>query len=1039
MNSTLLQILFRCIIAWAIFIGGTTYSIAQINDWENPAAVSQNTLKPHTHFIPYPSSQAAITKKSPFIFLLDGNWKFHLANNPQNAPKNFFEKSFDVSSWSNIKVPASWQTEGFDKFIFTDVEYPIKPDPPFVPKDYNPVGSYKKNFTIPSNWKGRQVVIHFDAVNSFFYCWINGVKVGFSKDSKTPAEFDITQYLIAGTNTVSVQVYRFSDGTYLEGQDMWKLSGIEGSVYLLARPKTSIYDFTINALLNDDYKNGLFDLSIELQNLQKGNSTELIEVKLTDPNNQLVYSNKRAINNERELRVKHTISNVNPWNAENPALYTLVINHTTKNGSPIESIIKKIGFRSIEIRHGLFLVNGVAVKIKGVNRHEFDMITGKVITVESMINDIRLFKQYNINAVRCSHYPNRVEWYELCDQYGIYIVDEANIECDGMSFHPWQTLSDKPEWKPAYLDRVKRMYERNKNFSSIVTWSLGNESRFGENFIAAYQYLKTKDKTRPIQYEEARDNPYTDIFCPMYKNTAFLMEYVKEWRNRPLILSEYAHMMGNGGGNLKDYWDLIYKYDQLQGGFVWDFADQTFLLKDEKGRKIWGYGRDMGNVGVTSDTSFCADGLFNADRTPKPQAFELKKVYQPIHFESVPFSSNTVLIKNHFDFTTLSSINFLWQIKANGKIVAKGKIDELDIAPHQSNRVSINFPIIDILPNTEYFLELEARTNKDTELIPANYLIAEEQFLLPFRKEMPEQNVSSLFIFSTKVDATNIEVSFDDCSIVFNKKSGWLEQINYKGTAVMKSPLLPDFWRPATDNDIGNSQQIRCAVWKTAAEKAILDSIRIDSSKNGFVEIKTYHSFPSVSARYTVSYKIQPNYSIIVHAKMIAGADSLPEMPRFGMKLLINKSINKVEWLGRGPYDNYQDRYTAAKINLYRMNADSLFFPYARAQESGYRTGLRWMRLQNEKGFGIMATGLPLFSAGVLHFDREKLEFDRYAHKNNHGGSMENDDFIHWNIDYKQMGVGGDNSWGAKAHAEYLLPYRSYEYSFELKILPGEN
>lgn len=1038
MKPTCSAYLFGYILATICLIG-TNKIVAQTNDWENPAAVSFNTLEPHAHFIPFPSEQAANTKQSNFVFSLDGRWKFHLANTPQAAPSDFFEKSFDVSTWSNIKVPASWQTEGFDKFIFTDVEYPIKPNPPFVPKDYNPVGSYKRNFQIPSNWKGKKIILHFDAVNSFFYCWINGVKIGFSKDSKTPAEFDITNYVTTGNNSISVQVYRFSDGTYLEGQDMWKLSGIEGSVYLLARPKTSIEDFTINAVLDDSYKNGLFDLSIKIQHPTNINSKDFIELRLLDPNNKMVYSSKASIANGKELQFKSNIPNVDAWNAEHPALYTLIINHKANNGKSIESIVKKIGFRSIEIKHGLFLVNGVAIKIKGVNRHEFDKTSGKVITVESMINDIRLFKQYNINAVRCSHYPNRVEWYELCDQYGIYVVDEANIECDGMSFHALQTLSDQTEWKAAYVDRIKRMYERDKNFSSIVTWSLGNESRFGQNFIAAYQYIKNKDKTRPVQYEEARDNPYTDIFCPMYKNIAFLQEYVKEWRNRPLILSEYAHMMGNGGGNLKDYWDLIYKYEQLQGGFIWDFADQTFQLKDDNGRNIWGYGRDMGNVGATSDTSFCADGLFNSDRTPKPQAFELKKVYQPIRFEPVPFSSNAVLITNHFDFTPLSSLNFSWQIKANGDVVARGKIDKVDIAPHQSKQIVLDLPIISILPNTEYFLELEARTNYVTELLTSNYLIAEEQFLLPYRKELPKQTVTSLAAFSKKEDAKKIDIYNADCSVSFNKESGWLEQINYKGIPLLQSPLLPDFWRPATDNDIGNSQQIRCIIWKTAADKARLDSLRVDSLKNGLLEVRAYHSLPTVNAHYSTIYQITPDASVIVTVKMTAGSDSFPEMPRFGMKVLVNKSFNKVTWFGRGPFDNYEDRHTAAKIDVYRMNADSLFFPYARAQESGYRTGVRWMSLQNNKGFGIRAVGLPMVSAGVLHFNRDRLEFDRLASKNNHGGSMMNDEFIHWNIDYKQMGVGGDNSWGAKTHSEYLLPYKNYEYCFELKFLSGAN
>lgn len=1018
------------------FIISTT-SLAQVNDWESPGLVSQGALKPHAFFIPYASEADAMTKSaSSFIQSLDGSWKFNLANTPATAPADFFKDEYDVSKWHNIKVPANWQTEGFDKFIFTDVEYPIPPDPPFVPKDYNPVGSYKRNFTIPAGWHGKDIVIHFGAVNSFFYLWINGNRVGFSKDSKTPAEFDITKFIRKANNTVAVQVFRFSDGTYLEGQDMWKLSGIERSVYLMARPKTAIYDFHVKAGLDAGYKDGVFNLSLSLnrQPLKTGEEN-FIEVKLLDSTGNRLFYEKQNLTAEKINDFHSTIKNVQQWNAEHPCLYTLIINHKKRNGEMIESISQKIGFRTIEIKHGLLQVNGVAVKIKGVNRHEHDMVTGKVITVESMITDIRLFKQYNINAVRCSHYPNREEWYELCDQYGIYVIDEANIECDGMDFHPLKTLSDKPEWKAAYLDRTERMFERDKNFCSIITWSLGNESRFGENFIASYQLLKSKDDTRPVQYEEARDNPYTDIVCPMYKNTAFLQEYVKEWRSRPLIQCEYAHMMGNGGGNLKDYWDMIYKYEQLQGGFIWDFSDQAFKKKDENGRAIWGYGRDMGNVGATSDTSFCADGLFNADRSPKPQAFELKKVYQDIGFESIPFSEKNIRITNRFDFTSLSNYSFTWNIKGNGKIVAEGIIEDVNIAPHQSKEFELKIPVIEVQPGTEYFLNIQAKTKTGAALIDKDFLIAKEQFLLPWKKELPPVTATKYPSLQQTDDGNKVQIFNANFSVAFNRKSGWLEAFLYKNNSILYSSLMPHFWRAATDNDIGNSQQMRCAVWKHAADDARLDSFSINTINEQQTEIRTVHYLPSADAVYSVQYLINANAAVLVQVQMKAGSKSLPELPRFGMKVLLKKEFDKVTWLGRGPFDNYQDRNYAADVDMYHLDADSLFFPYARAQESGYRTDVRWMALQNRNGFGLQAAGKPVISTGVLHFDMDKLEFDRNAPQNNHGGSITNDDFIWWNIDYKQMGVGGDNSWGAKTHGEYLLPYSNYQYSFELKMI----
>lgn len=1017
-----------------LLIAAPFFLAAQINDWENPQLVSQHTAAPHAHFIPYPSEVTAASKNSsPFIQSLDGIWKFNLATNPLVKPSDFYKREFDISKWNTIKVPSHWQTEGFDKYIFTDVEYPIPPNPPFVPKEYNPVGSYKRSFTIPSGWSGKNVFIHFGAVNSFFYLWINGSYIGFSKDSKTPAEFDITKYLRKGNNSVAVQVYRFSDGTYLEGQDMWKLSGIERSVHLIARPKLCVYDYYVKAGLDASYTNGLFNLKVSLNKQPAStDASQYLQIKLLDEAGNILFAQKQNISSNKNFQFNAVINNVKQWNAEHPNLCTLIINHLDKKGKIIESISQYTGFRIVEIKHGLLLVNGVAVKIKGVNRHEHNMITGKVITVESMIMDIQIFKQYNINAMRCSHYPNREEWYELCDRYGIYVIDEANIECDGMDFHPLKTLSDKPEWKAAYLDRTKRMFERDKNFCSIITWSLGNESRFGENFISTYQYLKSKDDTRPVQYEEARENSYTDIFCPMYKNTAFIQEYAKEWRPRPLIQCEYAHMMGNGGGNLKDYWDVINKYDQLQGGFIWDFSDQAFKRKDVNGRDIWAYGRDMGNVGATSDTSFCADGLFAADRSPKPQAFELKKVYQNINFETVPFSEKIIRISNRFDFTNLSKYSFNWFIKANGKMVAERKMDELNIAPHQSEEINLNIPLIKIEPATEYFLFIEAKTKTAEQLLPLNFVIAREQFILPWKNDAAISAKTGQ-ILQHSDDEKLLKVFNTDFAVSFNKQTGWLEQFSYKNNVFIHSPLTPHFWRSATDNDIGNSQQMRCAIWQHVCETARLDSFVINKLSEKQIDIRTVHYLPAVDANYIVHYIIDASGYVEVNVKMKTGSKNIPEIPRFGMKVLLKKEFDKVSWLGRGPFDNYWDRNYAADVDIYSMPADSLFYPYARAQESGYRTDVRWMALQNKDGAGLMAVGKPHISTGVLHFDMNKLEFDRNAPQNNHGGSITNDNFIWWNIDYKQMGAGGDNSWGAKTHSEYMLPYRNYEYSFVLK------
>ncbi|MBN8854537.1 MAG: DUF4981 domain-containing protein [Sphingobacteriales bacterium] len=1055
-----------------------------MNDWENPLLPSEGSVEAHAHFIPYPESSEALQYlkafgeegqlstsvlapsalagpfKSPAVLSLDGTWKFHLAPNASSRPKDFYLDSSNLSSWTTIHVPANWQVEGFDKFIFTDVEYPIPPNPPFVPADYNPVGSYKRSFTLPAPWRNKKIYIHLGAVNSFFYLWINGKYAGFSKDSKTPAEFDITGLVHPGENTVSVQVFRFSDGTYLEGQDMWKLSGIERDVYLIARPGLFVRDYFVRAGLDADYRDGLLDLDVELDHLpalqERGGS---VRVSLLDNPDVPLCRQTGRIGEGSHLHFQTKIPQVRKWNAEHPELYTLLIEQLDRRGRTVEAVAQQIGFRTIEVRHGLLLVNGVAVKIKGVNRHEHDMNTGKVITEAGMLQDIRLFKQYNINAMRCSHYPNREEWYALCDKYGIYVIDEANIECDGMSMLPSvNTLSDKNDWKDAYMDRTRRMWQRDKNHCSIISWSLGNESRWGDNFAATYTYLKSKDPTRIVQYEEARDNPYTDIICPMYKTLQTMQDFVKEWRTRPMIQVEYAHMMGNSGGNLKDDWDIIYKHPQLQGGFIWDFCDQTFRRQDSHGRWIWAYGRDMGQVGATSDTSFCADGMFAADRTPHPQAFEMKKVYQYANFEPVAFTRDRIRITNRYDFTNLKQFAFRWYMKCEGQRVAGGELPEISLAPHAATELSLlgleKFMTEKAQASKEYFLYIEMLSTGRDPLIPAGEVLAWEQWALPVQgggektmrapMEKPLQAGKDTTRLEQREDTKYLTLYDAGFEAVFNRQTGWLEQLNVEGKPMLKAPLQPDFTRSATDNDIGNSQQIRCAIWAQAMEGARLDSFVVASADADGAIVSVRYTLPAVHALYSMTYHVGAGGTIRIDAAMKAGPEFQPELPRFGLAFILQPVYDNVRWFGRGPFDNYQDRNYAAAIDVYALKADSFFHPYARAQESGYRTDVRWMSMTDGNGRGLMARALsgssgsgavPTFSVGVLHFDRQRMEFDRNAPENVHGGSMSNDDLIRWNIDYKQEGVGGDNAWGAQTHSEYVLPYTDYTYSFLLQVI----
>lgn len=996
---------------------------AQQNDWENPAQPSLNTAPAHAHFIP---------AEAP-VLSLDGMWRFKLAANPSLRSLDFFKSPAQTKDWKQIKVPANWQTEGYGTYIFTDVEYPIPPDPPFVPKDDNPVGSYQREFTVDPSWTGKQIFIHLGAVNSFFYLWVNGKYIGFSKDSKTPTEFDLTKVLKPGKNTVSLQVFRFSDATYLEGQDMWKLSGIERSVYLIARPVFHLVDFKVTGRLDSTYKDALLALKTVFSKTPDPKEQGRILVELLNPSGKVVYQSSQQLKTGKTFNFQTKIPNVAAWNAESPSLYQLKITQLNQKGRKVESIVHPLGFRTVEVKKGLFLVNGVPIKIKGVNRHEFHKITAKVVSEADMLLDIRRMKEMNVNAVRTSHYPNAERWYSLCDQYGLYVVDEANIECDGMSFSPQLTLSDKPLWKKAYLDRIQRMWERDKNYTCIVTWSLGNESGFGENLIAGYNWLKAADDSRPVQYEAAKDERYSDIFCPMYKSITVMENYVKTWRNRPLIQCEYAHMMGNSGGNLKDDWDLIYKYPQLQGGFIWDFSDQTFELKDKKGNKIWGFGRDMGTVGLTSDTSFCADGLLSADRTFHPQAYELQKVYQNVGFEAKDPGNYLFTILNRFDFTDLSNYQLCWVIKGEGQVIAQGALEELTLLPRESKDIRLNVGSFLPKPGLEYFINLELRSRKPAGLLPEGYVIAREQFKLPLQGNQEKASLQEWLPLTMKKSNGQLQFHGKDFVIGFNQKTGLLESYQLAGQELIQQALEPHFWRAATDNDIGNSLQIRSKVWQNAFKTAELK--RFESQKISFSvdQVESSYFLPAVDATCNLTYRIHGNGDVTVDYQLKTGKGKYPEPQRIGMRLILNPAYDRVSWLGRGPYDNYADRNYAAAVDLYQMKAHELFYPYARAQESGYRTDIRWAALRSPVGLGLMAISKSLLSIGVLHFDMKNLDFNRDAKENIHGGSMVDENLIWWNIDQQQMGVGGDNSWGAQAHPQYRLPYKDYSYSFTLR------
>ncbi len=1008
-------------------------------EWENQAIVEINKLPSHASMNTFTDLESALSEtQNPFIKSLNGEWFFHFSKNPSGRPEHFYKEDFDASGWKKIKVPGHWELQGYDAPIYTDVEYPFPSDPPFVPHDYNPVGSYIQFFDLPENWDDDQIIIHFGGVKSAFYVWLNGEFIGYSQDSKLPAEFDLTQHLKARNNKLAIEVYRYSDGSYLEGQDYWKMSGIIREVYIQARPKFRINDFFVNAEI-EDQTTGKFSLEVDLSNMnslvQKGN----LILSLFDEDNQLSLNEKFdqsfeiQANEKIELSFKSDIQNIKSWNAEQPHLYTLFIQLKDELGKDIEVLKQKIGFRNVVVEDGQLKVNGQAIVIRGVNRHEHDMLNGRVITKEMMLNDIQLMKKMNINAVRTSHYPNREEWYDLCDEYGIYLVDEANIEAHGSDpYNPEKTLADKAEWKEAFMQRTIRMVERDKNHPSIITWSLGNETGYGKNFEDTYQWIKERDPSRPVQSEDAGKDEMSDIFCPMYDRIDEIETFANSGDDRPLILCEYAHAMGNSVGNLQDYWNVIYKYDNLQGGFIWDWVDQTFWQLNAEGDTIWAYGGDMGFVGVVNDSNFCANGLVAADRSLNPHSWEVKKVYQNINFEAVDLKSGIIKIRNDYDFISLDDFYFEWELMSDGRIIQKGKLPELDILPQQSKELKIKIVPLAKIPNTEYFLKLKAKRKSASIFFEKDEVMAWEQFQLPvFVENMAYRIPQGKIEHEFKDDLIIIKTSHSEIS--FNQNTGQIESWEFEKKPIILEGLTPHFWRAPTDNDLGNGMPQRCGIWKHAQDDLELQSFELIETETNYVSILSKYKNKVLNFNFEVEYEILADGEIIISWNFDPNNLDLPEIPRLGMKFRLPSEFENLGWFGRGPHESYWDRKTGAAVGLYSGKVKDQYFPYVRSQETGNKTDIRWMNLFNKKGLGLMIGGMKTFNGGALQIDYDQLNPKTVGAPNKHGNEIKNTDYINCFVDFEQMGVGGDNSWGAKTHPEYTLPVQAYEFKFRLK------
>jgi|WetSurMetagenome_2_1015567.scaffolds.fasta_scaffold00688_11 beta-galactosidase len=1025
-------------------------------DWENPEMFNQNREDPHATMISFTSEADAVRNDkaaSPNYLSLDGKWKFHLEKSPDKRPYWFFKDNYDTRDWDEIDVPSNWEMKGYDVPIYVNISYPYKENPPYIPHEYNPVGSYKRTFTLPPGWKDKEVFLHFGAVASAFYVWINEKLVGYSQDSKTPAEFDITKYLKKGTNILAVEVYRWCDGSYLEDQDFFRLSGIQRSVFLHARPGTYIRDFFARAGLDSAYNDGVLNLNVSLDRRQGKNNDVTVEAKVLDGTTVLYSQSKPlSLNGDKgELDFSGDLPKIKHWSAETPDLYTLIISLKTNGGETLESVSSLIGFRKVEIKNSLLLVNGKAIRIKGTDMHEHDQINGHVIDEAMILKDIRTMKSFNINAVRTSHYPQQERWYELCDKYGLYLIDEADIESHGIGYDKDVTLADKPEWAAAHLDRMQRMVERDKNHPAVIIWSLGNEAGDGHNFLANYNWTKSRDNTRPVQYERAEKSTntterHTDILCPMYAGIEYLERYAKDPKSdRPLIMCEYAHAMGNSTGNFQDYWDVIEKYPKLQGGLIWDWVDQGLLRTDENGIKYWAYGGDFGEEGVPSDGNFCINGLTWPDRTPKPGLSEVKKVYQYIGFEPVDLKTGLVKIKNKYDFTNLSGFSFDWEVAADGSAIQSGKLSLPDLKPGMETLVKLPLQNIKPAPGTEYFLNIRASRAQEWNLVPEDHIYATAQFRLPPEGAPVTIASGKLSVLQEKTSGNNLEVAGNDMKVIFSLETGRLSSYVFKGKELFLKGPEPDFWRAPTDNDYGYDMDRHLGVWKKAGERCTVTKADIKQVSPGEVMVVFRYDIKGLEgekiAGYSSVYKVYGTGDIVITNSFEKISGKIPEIPRMGMQMQLPAEFMNLKWFGRGPQENYCDRKTAADVGLYSSTVADQYVPYVRPSENGYKTDTRWLSLTDENGNGILVTGDPLicFSAlNNLHDDFEspgKLSQYRKDAKsaNTHINSVKPRALVNLNVDLGQMGVGGDNSWGAPIHKQYRLLEGKYEYSFRIR------
>ncbi len=1010
-------LLSTTLVALAVSASAQTF-----NEWKDPRVNEVNRAPMHSSYFAYESFDMAeqFEKKLSSNYLsMNGEWKFFWTKDLDSRPKDFHKIGYDDSNWAEMPVPGMWELNGFGDPTYVNMSYPwenqFRNDPPNVTIENNHTGSYRQTFLIPSNWKGKDIIAHFGSVTSNIYLWVNGKFVGYSEDSKLEAEFDITRYIKPGEkNSFAFQVFRWCDGSYLEDQDFFRFCGVGRDCYLYARDRKRIEDIRVTADFSDDkYKEGILSVSLKT----KGNTPA--KLSLRDMEGQEVAS-ATTQTGVAEMKVK----DAKQWSSETPYLYTLYASTGT------ETIPLKVGFRKIEIRNSQLLVNGKPILFKGVNRHEMDPDGGYVVSEERMIQDIQLMKRLNINAVRTSHYPNSNLWYDLCDKYGIYLIAEADVESHGMGYGP-ATLALREDYQLAHLQRNQRNVQRSINHPSVIIWSLGNEGGYGPNFSLAYDWIKSEDSTRPVQYERAdyEKDAKTDITSLMYLSYKDCENYcLDETRTRPLIMCEYAHAMGNSEGGFKEYWDLIRKYPKFQGGFIWDFVDQSIRWKGKDSRMIYAYGGDFNRYDI-NDQSFCDNGIIGPDRIPNPHAYEVGYIYQNIWTEAVNIEEGLFSIYNENFFRDLSAYYLEWEVLDNGVPMLNGRIDDLNVPPQQ--KTSVHIPVAGFEGKGETLLNLTYRLRHSEPLLPAGTEVAKQQIVLkPYTAQSFEHYSRGNKPILKDNDRNYFIVKGDDFIVEISRRTGFISRYEALGRVFISEEceLKPNFWRAPTDNDFGAMLQMRYAKWKSPQMK--LESIEAASTDE--VIISAVIDMPEVFSKLHIEYSIYSNGAVTIKERMSSDkTKNVSDMFRFGMRMTMPKSFEYLEYYGRGPMENYADRNNASFVGLWNQTVTEQYYPYIRPQETGTKTDIRWWRILDKSGRGLEITAEQPFSASALHYSIETLDDGDRRHQR-HAGELDEEPYTFICIDKAQMGLACENSWGAIARPEYRLPYDDYEFIFRI-------